>query len=103
MILDIWIQASTLETEAETALENPEHMLEVPSGLQDSPLPTYYHFQNIHTAETMCHLWKLTMVLVQFMKACRWRNKLTHTPTTHRRSYCHENLPHGRVRCKLLW
>lgn len=70
MILDLWTQAASVEIETEMLLQNPDYMLEMPSALEQSPLPTYYYFQTFQTAEIMCHFWKLVMLLVQFMKAC---------------------------------
>lgn len=70
IVLDLWAQVTNIEIEAELSMRNPDFMLEMPSELAQSPLPTYYVFHDLRTAEVMCHFWKQVMLIVQFMKFC---------------------------------
>lgn len=75
-VLQLWDQVSSLEAEAEALVQDSRSIFEVPSGLDQSPLPTYYSFSHFRLAETMCHFWKLVMLSAQIMKTCGLENHI---------------------------
>lgn len=67
-MLDMWNKIYDLIAKVQKLMQDVTVVTEARSGDVSSPFPTCYRFSDVQICETLCHVWKIFILIISMMR-----------------------------------